>query len=220
MRVHFEAGGVHSELELHPGTWTVGSGADDGIRFPGLPPRLLELEITDVQVWVRCHVARPVGRAVLVPGIRRWLLAGERVRLTRDAQLRIEEGSPPAGTAALVRSLLEGTPQASAAAALICVAGEDAGWSFPLLGSAPELGRLPACAVRLRDGAVSRRHLQLLREGATYRVRDLGGRNRARWNGRWLRSGVLLADGDLLAVGRSLLHYRAEAQAPPTHTPE
>ena len=44
---------------------------------------------------------------------------------------------------------------------------------FPLLGAAPELGRLPGCAVQLSDGAVSRRHLQLVREaaqGATVRV--------------------------------------------------
>ena len=58
-------------------------------------------------------------------------------------------------------------------------------WSAP----APEIGRLPGCAVRLGDGAVSRRHLQLLREGGAHRLRDLGGRNRARCNGRWLRAG-------------------------------
>ncbi|MGZ6099210.1 MAG: FHA domain-containing protein [Myxococcaceae bacterium] len=80
-----------------------------------------------------------------------------------------------------------------------------------------EVGRLPGCAVQLGDGAVSRRHLQLVGEGGAHRVRDVGGRNRARCNGRWLRArrGVLLTDGDLLEVGRSLLHYRAPDAEPP-----
>lgn len=214
MHLRFETRGVRSELELQPGTWTVGGGPDDGIRFPGLPERLLELDLSEDRVWVRCSQPRPVGRAELEPGLRRWLLPGERVRLSADAQLWMEPPSSAPATVALVRSLLEpgGSPACSAAAMLTCVAGDDAGTSFPLVGAAPELGRLPGCAVRLRDRAVSRRHLQLVRESGVHRVRDLGGRNRARCNGRWLRSGLLLADGDLLTVGRSLLHYHAAAR--------
>jgi hypothetical protein len=214
MHVRFEAGGVGSELELQPGTWTVGGAEDDGIRFPGLPPRLLELDLDSNRAWVRCARPLRVGRAVLETGVRRWLLPGELVRLSRRAQLRIVTLAEPAGTLALVRSLLEpgGVPMSSAAAAMICVAGADAGKVFLLAGAAVELGRSPACAVLLGDAAVSRRHLQLLRDSVgTHRVRDLGSSNRTRCNGRWLRGSRLLADGDLLAVGRSLLHYRAES---------
>ncbi len=221
MHVRFEARGMGSELALEPGTWTVGGGDDDGIRFPGLPPRLLELDLADDRVWVRCAEPRRVGRAVLDAGLRRWLLPGERVRLSREAQLWIEPPLAAAGTVALVRALLApGDAWAcSAAAALLCVTGVDAGAVFPLAGPAPELGRLPACSVQLHDGAVSRRHLQLVREGDRHRVRDLGGRNRARCNGRWLRPGSLLTDGDLLGVGRSLLHYRAGSGAAPLTPP-
>ncbi|RPH70710.1 MAG: FHA domain-containing protein [Myxococcaceae bacterium] len=210
MHLRFEARGVGSELELQPGTWTVGGAEDDGIRFPGLPPRLLELDLSPNRVWVGCTRALPVGRAVLGPGVRRWLLPGERVRLSREAQLWLEPPSEAPGTLALVRSLLEGggAPISSAAPALVCVAGVDAGAVFLLAGPVTDVGRATACAVRLGDGAVSRRHLQLVLERRGHRVRDLGGRNRARCNGRWLRSGQLLADGDLLEVGRSLLHYR------------
>jgi hypothetical protein len=190
MHLRFEARGVGSELELQPGTWTVGGGEDDGIRFPGLPPRLLELDLADDRVWVRCREPRPVGRAVVDAGLRRWLLTGERVRLSREAQLWVEPPLEAPATVALVRSLLEpGDAWAcSAAAALVCVAGVDAGAVFPLAGPASELGRLPACSVRLTDGAVSRRHLQLVRVGDRHRVRDLGGRNRALQR-RWLRRG-------------------------------
>src|SRR5262249_8883492 len=155
--------------------------------------------------------ARPVGRAVLPAGVRRWLLPGERVRLSRDAQLWLEPEADATTTLALMRSLLgSGTDAASAAIpALRCVAGVDAGAVFPRAGRALELGRRPGCAVLLHDGAVSRRQLELVLEGDQHRVRDLGGRNPVRCNGRRLRSGRALADGDVLAVGRSLLHYCA-----------
>ena len=216
MHVRFEAEKVRSNLDLHPGTWTVGGGVADGIRFPGLPSRLLELDLDGDRVWVRCTEPRPVGRAVLAPGVRRWLLPGERIRLARQTWLWVEPVIEAPATVALVRALLSAgaAPGLSAAPLLACLVGPDAGSVFPLVGSSPEIGRLPGCAVRLGDGAVSRRHLQLLREGAAHRLRDLGGRNRARCNGRWLRAGrgLLLTDGDLLQVGRSLLHYRASAE--------
>jgi Inner membrane component of T3SS, cytoplasmic domain len=217
MHVRFEARGVGSELELQPGTWTVGGAEDDGVRFPGLPPRLLELELQADRAWLRCTRPLRVGRAVLEPGIRRWLLPGEVVRLSRHALLSVAPPSGPAGTLALVRSLLElgSTPLCSAAPALVCVAGADAGAVFLLAGPAVELGRSPTCAVQLGDGAVSRRHLQLMRDpGGAHRVRDLGSRNRTRCNGRLLRSSRLLVDGDVLAVGRSQLHYRRESPEP------
>jgi hypothetical protein len=215
MRVHFEAHGVRSELELQPGTWTVGCGADDGVRFPGLPPALLKLELGEDRVWVRCSAARPVGRAVLPAGVRRWLLPGERVRLSRDAQLWLEPEPGAPGTLALMRALYEGSSACQTIPALRCIAGVDAGAVFPLAGHSLELGRRPGCAVLLHDGAVSRRQLELVLDGDQHRVRNLGGRNPVRCNGRRLRPGRTLADGDVLAVGRSLLHYCAGLTSDP-----
>jgi hypothetical protein len=220
MHVHFEARGVGSELELQPGTWTIGGAEDDGVRFPGLSPRLLELDVETEQAWVRCARPLRVGRAVLDPNVRRWLLPGEAVRLSRVARIRIAPRPEAAGTMALVRSLLQrGEPPVSCVTpALVCVSGPDAGTVFLLGASTVELGRAPECAIRLADGAVSRRHLELEVDPAgAHRVRDLGSSNRTRCNGRWLRSSRILADGDLVAVGRSLLHYRritAGADAP------
>lgn len=211
MHVHFEARGVASELELRTGTWTIGGAEDDGVRFPGLPPRLLELDVGTERAWIRCARPLRIGRAVLESNVRRWLLAGEAVRLSRLAQFRIAPPAEAAGTMALVRSLLQRgeAPVSSATPALVCVAGPDAGAVFLLGESTVELGRAPECAIRLADGTVSRRHLELAVDTAVaHRVRDLGSSNRTRCNGRWLRSSRVLADGDLLAVGRSLLHYR------------
>jgi hypothetical protein len=209
---------VGSELELQSGTWTVGGGENDGVRFPGLLPRLLELDLGEDRVWVRCHHPCAVGRALLQPGVHRWLLPGERIRLSRRVFLWVEAPSEAPCTRALIRALL-GSGEAglcSAAPLLVCVAGADAGSVFPLVGPAVELGRALACAVRLSDGSVSRRQLRLVEARGTHRVLDLRGRNRVRRNGRCLRSGALLADGDLLAVGRSLLHYRRGSPEPAT----
>jgi len=218
MHVRFEARGVGSELELQPGTWTVGGGEDDGVRFPGLRPRLLELDLAEDRVWVRCHHPCPVGRAPLQPGVDRWLLPGERIRLSRRVFLWVEAPSEAPCTRAVIRSLLASGEAGlcSAAQMLVCVAGADIGRVFPLVGPEVELGRALACAVRLSDGAVSRQQLRLIGTRAMHRVVDLGGRNPVRRNGRWLRSGVLLANGDLLAVGRSLLHYRRGSPEPAT----
>ena len=219
MHVQFEAGGVRSDLEVQPGSWTVGGGADDGIRFPGLASQLLELELGQDRVWVRCAAPCPVGRAVLGPGVRRWLLPGERVRLSAHAWLWVEATVSVPATLALVRALLDpgGAPAFPVGPLLACVAGPDAGRVFPLVDPVSEVGRLPGCPVQVGDRAVSRRHLQLVLEGGAHRVRDLGGRNRPRCNGRWLRTGrgVLLADGDILEVGRSLMHYRTAREEPP-----
>ena len=189
MHVHFEARGVGSALELQPGTWTVGGAEDDGVRFPGLPPRLLEIDVEADRAWVCCARPLRVGRAVLEAGLRRWLLPGEALRLSREAEIRITPPTEAPGTMALVRSLLQrGEPPVSTlASALVCVAGPDAGTVFLLAEPSLEL---------------------VLDSGGSHRVKDLGSRNRTRCNGRWLRSSRLLSDGDLLAVGRSLLHYR------------
>ena len=115
------------------------------------------------RAWVRCAHPLRVGRAVLESNVRRWLLPGEPVRLSRVAKIRIAPPGEDAGTMALVRSLIQRgqTPVSSATPALLCVAGPDAGTVF-LLGETPlELGRAPECAIRLGDGAVSRRHLEL-----------------------------------------------------------
>ena len=203
---------------FQPGTWTVGGGTDDGIRFPGLLPRLLELDLTEDRVWLRCTAPCPVGRAMLGPG-RPPLAPSGRTRPALRAGLALgrgcrrgacHRGSRPLPARTRGRRSLRRAPAGMRG-------GPDAGRVFPLVGPVTEVGRLPGCAVQLGDGAVSRRHLQLVGEGGVHRVRDVGRRNRARCNGRWLRArkGVLLADGDLLEVGRSLLHYRAPDEEPP-----
>lgn len=65
------------------------------------------------------------------------------------------------------------------------------------------LGRDKTCEVVLNDQAVSRRHAQILREGALYFLEDMGSSFGTRINGSKLPAGEkrLLRNGDVLALG-------------------
>ena len=60
-------------------------------------------------------------------------------------------------------------------------------------------GRAPDCALVLAASGVSRRHARFVREGAAFRVVDLGSANGIRVNGQKVESGVL-AVGDVVAI--------------------
>jgi len=65
------------------------------------------------------------------------------------------------------------------------------------------LGRDKGCEVVLNDQAVSRRHAQIVREGALYFIEDTGSSFGTRINGNSLPAGEkrLLKNGDVVAIG-------------------
>jgi hypothetical protein len=217
MRFLCEAGPTTSELELQPGSWTVGGGLEDGVRLPGLSAGLIALEITETNAWVRSAREVVVGRAPLRADTRRLLLPGEAVELGGGLRLRRPAQTAPIATLALLQSWVRegGARSPSAAAELVCVAGQDAPAAFPLVGGPLELGRHPDCAITLQDRAISRRHARLVQRGNTHRLEDLGGPNPTRRNGRRLRAPSLLEEGDVIEIGRTLLRYVAAEQDSP-----
>ena len=210
MRFHFQAGPDVSELDLAVALWTVGGGPADGVRITGLPPALLQLAVTPTSVWLRGARPLRVGCAPLDPDSWRLLLPGESVELGPAGRLRL----PPVAavkTAGLLRAFARGDwplPR-SAAAALVAVAGPDAGETFPLAAPREEVGRVEGATVRLRDPAVSRRQLGLVRTADGHRAEPSPGPNPVRRNGRRLRGPAVLREGDVLGVGRTLLCYQA-----------
>lgn len=62
------------------------------------------------------------------------------------------------------------------------------------------LGRSRECDVRVADGNVSRRHAELVQEGATYWIVDLGSTNGTELNGKTVTR-AKLSDGDRITVG-------------------
>ena len=70
------------------------------------------------------------------------------------------------------------------------------------LGPLTAVGRDPASDLVLADPRASRKHVEIAREGATYRIRDLGSSNGTRLNGRRITDGEL-GLGDVVVIGET-----------------
>src|SRR5262249_1956948 len=182
MRFHFQAGPDVSELDLVSALWTVGGGSTDGVHVPGLPPALVQLAVGPVATWLRGRRPLRAGGAPVDADRWRLLLPGEWVDLQPAGRLRLPS-VPPAATAGLLRSLAAGDwplPR-SAAAALVAVAGPDAGATFPL-GGGEVVGRGNGVDIPLQDPAVSRRQLRLWPGARGHRLEPLPRPNPVRRN--------------------------------------
>lgn len=93
------------------------------------------------------------------------------------------------------------------------IAGGPAG-AWELRGERTILGRHPRCEVVLDDGAISRRHAQILESHGSYFLEDLRSRNGTQLNGQAVRGRTELRDGDEIQICdfrlRFDLHGRAD----------
>lgn len=97
-------------------------------------------------------------------------------------------------------------------AKLTVIEGPDQGKEYGL--ESPEsdsliAGRDPRHPIALADQTVSRSHCKIERNGSSYRLVDLGSRNRTFLNGEPIQAD-LLRDGDVIAIGDSELRFEGE----------
>ena len=100
---------------------------------------------------------------------------------------------------------------------LCVVEGSERGARFVVDGRAGTrslVGKSPACDVRLTDGRVSRRHAALELGAGGVRLIDLGSTN-GTWLGALRVYDVLLAGGEVIRVGDTVLRVEALHAAPP-----
>ncbi len=98
---------------------------------------------------------------------------------------------------------------------LIVLSGPEVGQTFRLGAEAFAIGRHAANTLQLLDPSVSRQHCRIEPVAGGCRVHDLGSRQGTFVNGRPVRE-HRLEEGDLLAVGETLLLFQAsETVAPP-----
>src|SRR5262245_37746811 len=117
--------------------------------------------------------------------------------------------------ATLMRGRFDPTPPPQAAFALVVVEGPDANARFVIDGSEPSelfLGKSEACALRLTDAEVSRRHLALEIVGAELKIRDLRSTNGTFVNGIGVIEALLRGD-EHLHVGRTTLRVDRQSSA-------
>ena len=85
-------------------------------------------------------------------------------------------------------------------ATLRLVEGFEPGKRFDLSAPCSVIGRSGDCEVSLDVAAVSRRHAQVLNDGQSYRVEDLGSRNGTYVNGARIVEPTTLKPGDRIAI--------------------
>ncbi len=100
---------------------------------------------------------------------------------------------------------------------LICVAGPEIGRVWRSTEREVVIGRDDDCGVVLEGEAVSRRHARLTKEGASYRLSDLGSGNGTYLNGDRTED-ALLSAGDEVAIGGWTVRFvqLSESEVPKT----
>ncbi|MBV9186301.1 MAG: FHA domain-containing protein [Acidobacteria bacterium] len=87
----------------------------------------------------------------------------------------------------------------------------DDGTMHPLLEETSTIGRTPANTIVLRDGSVSGRHARVDRTAEGFVIEDAGSRNGTYINSEKLSEKRLLADGDLIRLGKIILTFNLAA---------
>ncbi|HUP63445.1 MAG TPA: FHA domain-containing protein [Thermoanaerobaculia bacterium] len=93
---------------------------------------------------------------------------------------------------------------------------------YPLLESVCMIGRTDTNHIELADGSVSSRHARIVRTPEGFVIEDLQSRNGTFVNGEKVDDSRMLADGDLLRVGKVIMTFNVarEAKAGETTQPE
>ena len=99
---------------------------------------------------------------------------------------------------------LEGLPESLAM--LVVKRGPNAGSRFVLDSEVTRAGRHPDSDIFLDDITVSRRHAEVVRDGGSYRVRDVGSLNGTYLNRERIEEATL-ANGDELQIGKFRLVF-------------
>jgi hypothetical protein len=221
MHFEFEHLGTTTPFELTDGQHLLGGGPEDHVRLEALPPAFLKLTIEDSRLTVGAAQAFTVNGVLVPPGVPRLVLPGEVVGLPEEMRLKIldssEGGARGVGTVAVLKHLLTDDDGLvpSRAATLTCLTGLDVGRTFPLAEEKTDIGRGTQVDFRLRDRAVSRAHVRILRKGSLFTLADLNSPNGVYLNGRRVKSRVPLADGDVIELGQTLLRFQAAVEEPP-----
>jgi FHA domain/Domain of unknown function (DUF4388) len=99
----------------------------------------------------------------------------------------------------------------SAAPELVATLTADDGTMHPLLEEISTIGRTPANTIALRDGSVSANHARVVRSAEGFMIEDVGSRNGTFVNSEKLSAKHLLADGDLVRLGKIILTFNLAA---------
>lgn len=90
---------------------------------------------------------------------------------------------------------------------LIVVSGPSEGRHYPLGGATVVIGRGENCPIQITDDLVSRKHLQIRKQGDHYVALDMKSSNGTLINARDIESECQLEDEDEIQIGNSKLIF-------------
>ena len=214
-------------VDLADGLATVGGSPDDGICVEGLPHGLLTLRLQGSHLSVTAQRSVRVGDALFPARVARLLIEGEDLKLPNDVVIRRvvdqkkRESRKLMATAFVAQELLSGDLHAedTRAATFTCVTGLDAGRVFPIPFDDNIIGRSDEAAIRIRDRAVSRQHVRLVRDGRDYKLSLVSSSmNGVYVNGLLLKKDTVLHTGDVVEVGQTIIRFDTSERAPEERT--
>lgn len=168
--------------------------------------QLLEVGLVRKQLGQRA--SGPVTEYVLVP--QRVFAVSEEFARLGELRPEVDAGPERTATAVAIGGVTPGLPRGPT---LVVVHGMRIGHAFALAGAGPwTLGREADCHVSLDyDPFASTRHAEVQVRDGKHVLVDTFARNGTFHNWRRLERGgsVVLAPGDVVGVGKSLLVYRA-----------
>jgi hypothetical protein len=192
---------------------------DDGVKFRVVnrPPSEINITAEEFQVLFQIGTGKSPaqlrtesGRAAadLYPIIKRLQTTGliERVTDTDDtaphAKARAPEPPPfVEAPPAPVKEKMAEPPH------IVATLTADDGTMHPLLEEEETIGRVPANSIALRDSSVSAHHARVVRTPEGFLIEDVGSRNGTYINSEKLAEKRLLADGDLVRLGKIILTF-------------
>jgi hypothetical protein len=175
---------VSRDRILAPNRFTVHLARADFQRMTGLGPTLVDELIQLVQEHATSQRYQFAG--------------GVSIRFTEDSSL--SEG---------MVQIESGTVKGSVAWAPVL---EIAGKRHPLVKSRTVIGRGSDADITVDDTGTSRRHVEILWDGARAQVRDLGSTNGSQLNGAPVKQAILEPDS-VITIGRTRIVFRVLAQA-------
>jgi len=187
---------------------------DDAVKFRVVnrPPGEISLTAEEFQVLFQigngkspAQLCAENGRAAaeIYPIIKRLQTTGliERVTDTDDTAPNPKLRQPVTVT----KNTAEGPH-------MVATLTADDGTMHPLLEDQASIGRLPANDIALRDNSVSAHHARVVRTPEGFRIEDVGSRNGTYINSEKLTESRLLADGDLVRLGKIILTFNLAAE--------
>lgn len=214
-------------VDLADGLATVGGSPADGICVEGLPHGLLTLRLQGSHLSVTAQRSVRVGDALFPARVARLLIEGEDLKLPNDVVIRRvvdqkkRDSRKLMATAFVAQELLSGDLHAedTRAATFTCVTGLDAGRVFPIPFDDNIIGRSDEAAIRIRDRAVSRQHVRLVRDGRDYKLSLVSSSmNGVYVNGLLLKKDTVLHTGDVVEVGQTIIRFDTSERAPEERT--